>query len=157
MPKISSRVATSVMNFANCKAGGLVAKTKQEGSVAFALMGMAARAKRGVVKEAKNGGVINVTPEEGVESLNLQNVDGALNFARDNIIYDIASGSDVPAILPNVDPSNKAILVDWLASVVNGTQTYGDQPLIIDAEALAEYVPPQPLGALNGSEEEEEA
>lgn len=87
--------------------GGLVAKTKQEGSVAFALMGMAARAKRGVVKEAKNGGVINVTPEEGVESLNLQNVDGALNFARDNIIYDIASGSDVPAILPNVAPPTK--------------------------------------------------
>lgn len=107
MPTISSRVATSVMNFANCKAGGLVAKTKQEGSVAFALMGMAARAKRGVVKEAKNGGVINVTPEEGVESLNLQNVDGALNFARDNIIYDIASGSDVPAILPNVAPPTK--------------------------------------------------
>ena len=56
---------------------------------------------------AKNGGVINVTPEEGVESLNLQNVDGALNFARDNIIYDIASGSDVPAILPNVAPPTK--------------------------------------------------
>ncbi len=37
--------------------------------------------------------------DEDVSSLNLQNIDGALNTARDNIIADIAAGSDVPAII----------------------------------------------------------
>ncbi|MFW0766703.1 anti-CBASS protein Acb1 family protein [Trabulsiella odontotermitis] len=81
------------------KAGVLVAKIEQKGSVVSGLMGMAAKAKRGIVKIARNGGVISITPQEDIESLNLQNIDKALNAARDNIISDIATGSDVPAIL----------------------------------------------------------
>ncbi|CAD6037051.1 anti-CBASS protein Acb1 family protein [Escherichia coli] len=243
------------------KAGVLVAKTKPTGAVATGLMNVTSKIKRKFVKIAKNYGVINVAPDEGIESLNLQNIDGALNAARDNIISDIASGSDVPAILikeeafskgwsdgsedskaisqyidgvrqkiepvmdfferlvmyiawnedffngikrdypeiitgdyqttfyqwkrefsakwqelveespdkrrradskviqqaislyaaisPTLDPENRATLAEWVAGVTNGTQTYGDFPLIIDTEALANYIPP-PLEADNG-------
>lgn len=81
------------------KAGVLVAKTQQNGSVMSGIMAMAAKAKRAVVKLARTGGVISIGQGDEIESLNLQNIDGALNAARDNIISDIATGSDVPAIL----------------------------------------------------------
>jgi hypothetical protein len=43
-----------------------------------------------------------------------------------------------------MDPENRATLADWVAGIVNGTQTYGDFPLIIDLEALANFIPPPP-------------
>jgi hypothetical protein len=214
------------------------------------------------VKLANNGGVISIGDKDGIESLNLQNIDGALNASRDNIISDIATGSDVPANLlkeeafstgfsegsedskaisqyidgvrqqiepvmdyfeklvqyiawsedfynslkndfpdiitedykttfylwrreftakwqelveespdkrresdskviqqatvlytamsQHLDPENKATATDWLACIVNATQTYGDVPLIIDMEALSNYVPPPPPEQPNG-------
>lgn len=238
------------------KAGVLVAKTVQNSSIISGIMAAAASAKRKMVKLVRNGGVLSVGEKDSVESLNLQNIDGALNAARDNIISDIASGSDVPAILikeeafsqgwgegsedskaisqyidgvrkdiepvmdyfeklvqfiawnedffnslkndfPDIitedyrstfykwrqeftatwqelveespdkhresdskvvqqattvflalaqvlDPENKANAADWIANVVNATQTYGDSPLIIDTDKLAKYIPPTP-------------
>jgi hypothetical protein len=260
---MKSYISTMTANdLVSQKAGVLVAKTTQNGSVMNAIKEMATAMKRKVVKFARNGGVISVGDKEDVTSLNLQNIDGALNAARDNIISDIASGSDVPAILikeeafsqgwgegsedskavsqyidgvrqdiepvmdyfekivqyiawnedffnsmksdfpdiftgdyestfymwrrefsatwqelveespdkrresdskviqqatalytaltTNVDPENRATIADWLSSVVNATQTYGDVPLIIDVEALANYEPPPPPDPNNG-------
>lgn len=244
------------------KAGVLVAKTAQNGSVLSGIMAAATKVKREIIKIARNGGVISVGDKDNVESLNLQNIDGALNASRDNIISDIASGSDVPSILikeeafskgwgegsedskavsqyidgvrqqiepvmdyfeklvqyiawsedffnslkndfpdiitddyqttffmwrreftakwqelveespdkrresdskviqqatalytalsQNLDPENRATAADWLTSIVNATQTYGDVPLIIDKEALANYIPPPPQELPNG-------
>lgn len=247
------------------KAGVLVAKTQQNGSIANGIKAAASKFKREIVKIARNKGVINIGTSDDIASLNLQNIDGALNAARDNIISDIASGSDVPAMLikeeafsqgwsegsedskaisqyvdgvrqklepvmdfferlvqyiawsedffnalkndypdvitgdyqktfyqwrrefnakwqelveespdkrreadskvtqqakdvyaalaPTFDPENKATLADWVAGIVNGTQTYGDFPLIIDTDALASYVPPQPPEPFNDDAE----
>ena len=247
------------------KAGVLVAKIKQNGSIANGIMAAASKFKREVVKLARNSGVINVGHEDDIESLNLQNIDKALTTSRDDIISNIATGSDVPAILlkeeafskgwsegsedskaisqyidgvrqkiepvmdyfeklvmyiawsedffkalkndypdiilddyqtmfqqwkrefsakwqelvdespdkrreadskviqqavalytalsPTLDPENRATLADWVAGIVNGTQTYGDFPLIIDMEALAKFIPPPPQEQPNGNYE----
>ena len=81
------------------KAGVLVAKVVQNGSKIDEIMAAATGRKRENVKAAKNKGVLSIRKDEDVSSLNLQNIDGALNTSRDNIIGDIAAGSDVPAII----------------------------------------------------------
>lgn len=45
---------------------------------------------------------------------------------------------------PTLDPENRAVLAEWLAAIVSGTQTYGDMPLIINVDSLANYTPPTP-------------
>lgn len=97
---MKSYVGTMTANdLVSQKAGVMVAKTAQNGSVISGIMAAAAKAKREIVKIARTGGVINIGKDDDIESLNLQNIDKALNAARDNIISDIASGSDVPAVL----------------------------------------------------------
>lgn len=97
---MKSYVGTMTANdLVSQKAGVMVAKTAQNGSVISGIMAAAAKAKREIVKIARTGGVINIGTGDEIESLNLQNIDKALNAARDNIISDIASGSDVPAVL----------------------------------------------------------
>lgn len=260
---MKSYIGTMVANdLVSQKAGVLVAKVAQNGSVMNGIMAAATGKKREFVKEARNKGVISIGQNDGIESLNLQNIDKALSTSRDSIISDIASGSDVPAILikeeafsqgwgegsedskavsqyidgvrqqiepvmdyfermvqyiawsedfykslkndfPDIitedyettfylwrreftakwqelveespdkrrdsdskvvqqatalftalsqmlDPENKATAAEWLSSIVNATQTYGDVPLIIDTEALANYVPPPPPEQPNG-------
>lgn len=271
---MKSYVGTMVANdLVSQKAGVLVAKVQQNGSVMNGIMAAATGKKREFVKEARNKGVISIGPNDVIESLNLQNIDKALTTSRDSIISDISSGSDVPAILikeeafsqgwsegaedskaisqyidgvrqliepvmdyferlvqyiawnedfynslkndfpdiitedyettfymwrreftakwqelveespdkrreadskvvqqaiaiyaalsPTLDPENRATLADWVAGVANGTQTYGDIPLIIDVEALAKYIPPSPPEQPNGNNppggEEEES
>ncbi|GLH24107.1 TPA: DUF1073 domain-containing protein [Enterobacter ludwigii] len=254
---MKSYIGTMVANdLVSQKAGVLVAKVQQNGSVMNGIMAAATGKKREFVKEARNKGVISIGQNDDIESLNLQNIDKALTTSRDSIISDIASGSDVPAILikeeafskgwsdgaedskaisqyidgvrqliepvmdyferlvqyiawsedfynslkndypdiitedyqttffmwrreftakwqelveespdkrreadskvvqqakdlytaltANIDPENRAIVAEWVSSIVNATQTYGDVPLIIDTEALANYVPPPP-------------
>lgn len=63
------------------------------------------------------------------------------------------------AVSPQVDPENRAAVTEWLASLVNATQTYGEAPLIIDVDALANYEPPKqetPDGNFQPGGEEEE-
>lgn len=273
---LKSYIGTMVANnLVAKKAGVLVAKTDQNGSVVSGIMAAAAGKKRESVKLSENEGVLSIGTKDDIESLNLQNIDKALSTARDNIISDIAAGSDVPAILikeeafsngfgegkedskaisqyvdsvrqniepvmdyfermvqfiawnedfyinlkndfpdiitedykttfymwsreftaewqelveespdkrresdgkviqqaaalfailgPQLDPVNRAMAVDWVASVTNATETYGDSPMIIDMEALSKYQPPPPQDLNNGGqtnqpdEEEEEA
>lgn len=83
------------------KVGVLVAKMKQAGSIADRAMALLQGLKRNVVKEAQTNNVINIGVEEEIETLDLQNADGALTTARKNIIEDIAAAVPMPAKILN--------------------------------------------------------
>lgn len=83
------------------KSGVLIAKQKQVSSAVDAVMGFLAGTKREMVKEAKTFNVISIDTEEDIESLNLQNIDGAFGQARKDIIDNIATAADMPAIILN--------------------------------------------------------
>jgi hypothetical protein len=83
------------------KAGVIVAKMKQPGSIVNAVMMGAAAIKRVLIKEAVTGNVINITPEDEIETLDLTNVNAAMTESRKNILNNIASGAGMPAILLN--------------------------------------------------------
>jgi hypothetical protein len=79
------------------KAAVLVAKMKQAGSVVNSAMLKMFGIKRGIVKEAENGNVIGISPDEDIVSLNFQNLDGPLEIVRKQILENIASASGMPA------------------------------------------------------------
>ena len=81
------------------KAGVLVAKMKPAGSIADRTMWQSLGFKRNVVKESETNNVINITPDEYIETLNMQNADTAMTTARKNIINNIASAANMPAKL----------------------------------------------------------
>lgn len=81
------------------KAGLLVAKTRQNGSIIDGIMERIGAVKRSLLKEAVTDQVLQVDVDDVIESLNLQNIDKAMEMARNNIIADVAVGSDVPAII----------------------------------------------------------
>lgn len=83
------------------KVGVIVAKMKPAGSIADRAMAVLQGVKRNVVKEAQTNNVINITPEETIETLNLLNADGALTTARKNILENIAAATPMPAKLLN--------------------------------------------------------
>jgi hypothetical protein len=83
------------------KVGVIVAKMKPAGSIADRAMAVLQGIKRNVVKEASTNNVINITPEEAIETLNLLNADGALTTARKNILENIAAAVPQPAKLLN--------------------------------------------------------
>lgn len=83
------------------KVGVIVAKMKSAGSIADRAMSVFQGIKRNVVKEAQTNNVINITPEEDIETLNLQNADGALTTARKNILENIAAAVPQPAKMLN--------------------------------------------------------
>lgn len=99
---LKSFVQTMVANdMVSRKVGVIVAKMKQPGSIADRAMAVFQGIKRNVVKEAQTNNVINITPDEDIETLNLMNADGALTTARKNILEDIAVGTPMPAKLLN--------------------------------------------------------
>jgi hypothetical protein len=81
------------------KVGVLVAKIKQPGNFVDNIMSWAAGFKRSLVKEAETGNVLNITPEEDIESLNMQNLEGPHVLARRNILENIANAVDMPVKL----------------------------------------------------------
>jgi uncharacterized membrane protein YgcG len=83
------------------KAGVVVAKIKQAGSIGDNIMAIATRQKRNVVKEAEIGSVINIGIDEAIESLNLQNIEQPMVMARDNILKNCATAADMPAMILN--------------------------------------------------------
>jgi hypothetical protein len=85
------------------KAGVIVAKMKQPGSVVDQAMAFLAGLKRNFVKEAVTGNVIGITPDEDIETLNMQNVNTAMSESRKNILENIASGADMPAKILNAE------------------------------------------------------
>jgi hypothetical protein len=83
------------------KAGVIVAKMKPAGSIADRAMAVFQGIKRNVVKEAQTNNVINITPEEDIETLNMVNTDTAMTTARKNILENIAVATPMPAKLLN--------------------------------------------------------
>ncbi len=81
------------------KAGVLIAKMKQPGSIINQIMASLYAAKRELLKQAETDNVLGITTDESIESLNLMNVDGANSAARKNIIENIATGTPMPAKL----------------------------------------------------------
>lgn len=83
------------------KAGVIVAKMKAPGSIIDNAMAAMFGLKRNLVKEAKTNNVLGITPEESIESLNLQNLDGPLAMARKDVLENVAIAADMPAKLLN--------------------------------------------------------
>jgi hypothetical protein len=83
------------------KAGVLIAKVEKTGSIIDNAMIAMTGQKRGVVQEAQTGNVISITTDEEIESLNLQNLDGAYGMARKNLLDNIATAAGMPAKLLN--------------------------------------------------------
>lgn len=79
------------------KAGLLIEKVKPAGSIGDRLSLGFMKIKRTILKQAQTDNVISIDPEESIETLNMQNIDGAVNTARANIIKNIATGADMPA------------------------------------------------------------
>lgn len=78
------------------KAGVLIAKIKQAGSIVNNLMAGAMGIKRNILKESETNNVINIGPEDDVETLDMTNAEKA-NYARKNILENIAAADDMPA------------------------------------------------------------
>ena len=81
------------------KAGVFIAKLKTAGAIIDALMQASAAIKRRFVRQAINGNVISVGTDEDIETLNMQNIDGAFGMARKDILENIATAADMPAII----------------------------------------------------------
>lgn len=81
------------------KAGVFIATLKAAGAIINAAMNAAAGIKRLFIRESTNGNVISIGPDEKIETLNMQNIDGAYGMARQNILENIAASADMPAIL----------------------------------------------------------
>lgn len=83
------------------KAGLIVAMVKQAGAIIDRVMSGASAIKRVMLKIAKTGQVLQVGHEDKIESLNLNNIDVALNAARKNILENIAASAEMPAQILN--------------------------------------------------------
>ena len=81
------------------KLGLLVAKRKAPGSTIDNVMLKVFNIGRAILKMAQTGQVLNIGVEDSIETLNMQNVDGAGNYSRTNIIKNIASAAEMPAKL----------------------------------------------------------
>lgn len=83
------------------KASVLIAMIKTGATVIDQAQMFFAGQKRNIIKEAQNGNVISIGPDDKIESLNFQNLDGPLALVRKNILDDVATASDMPAIILN--------------------------------------------------------
>ena len=81
------------------KAGVFIAALKTAGAIIDAIMQMSAGIKRLFVQQATNGNVISIGIDERIETLNMQNLDGAYGMARTNVLDNIAISADMPAII----------------------------------------------------------
>src|SRR5208282_4187291 len=83
------------------KAGLIIAMIKQAGSIADQAMAWITGMKRQLLKEAGTDNVLSVGIDEKIETLNMQNLDGAYGMARKNILENIAVSADMPAKILN--------------------------------------------------------
>ena len=81
------------------KVGVMVQKTKKSGSVVDGLMQKIGQIKRSFLKIASTGNVLELGLDDSIETLNMSNVDSALNAVRKNILENIASSDKMPALL----------------------------------------------------------
>jgi len=97
---LKSFIATMITDdMVSKKAGLLMAFIKQAGAIVDGLMAMATGIKRSLLKYAVVDNVLSLGVDDRVESLNLQNLDGAFGNSRKNILKNIATGAGMPAVL----------------------------------------------------------
>lgn len=87
----------------------LVAKMTSPGSFVDRLIEGITAVKRNLLKEAVSGNVLSISVGEEIQTLDMTNVDGAGTFARANILKDIATGADMPAIIVE----NETMAAGW--------------------------------------------
>lgn len=83
------------------KAGLLVAKMKPPGSIIDGMMTSLFGLKRRMLQDGQTDNVLGIDTEESIETLNMQNVNGAMQESRKDIINNIAVACDMPAIVIN--------------------------------------------------------
>ena len=105
------------------KAGVLIAKMKQVGSVVDSVMKQMFSRKAALLKDAETGSVLAIGVEEAIETLNMQNLDGAYGRVRSNILKNAATAADMPAKL-----------------LENETMVRGFGEGSEDAKAIADYI-----------------
>jgi hypothetical protein len=81
------------------KAGLLVAKMKQAGSISDNLMAQFSAKKRAMLKVGETNNVLQIGVDDSIETLNMMNLDGAAGFARTNILKNVATAADMPAMM----------------------------------------------------------
>lgn len=81
------------------KVGLLVYKAENPSSIIDNLMQSFGALKRTMIKSGNTNNVLQIGVPESIETLNMQNLDGAGKFARDNILKNIASACGMPATL----------------------------------------------------------
>jgi hypothetical protein len=81
------------------KSGVFIAKLSSAGAIIDNVMQTIAGMKRLFVQQATNGNIISIGKDEAIETLNMQNIDGAYGMARKNLLKNIATAGDMPAVL----------------------------------------------------------
>lgn len=95
---MKSYIQTMITNdMVTKKAGLLIVKAESPGSFIDNIMLKMASWKRGLLKSGIVGQVAQIGIEEDIETLNMQNLDGAFGMARSNVLRDIATGAQMPA------------------------------------------------------------
>lgn len=79
----------------------IVYKAKSPGSVVSEIMQMIGAVKRVLIRFGRNGNVLTIGTEEEVETIRMEHVAQSGEFARNNILKNIASGASMPAIMVN--------------------------------------------------------
>lgn len=81
------------------KSGVLVAKTKPVGAAANRMSMWWQRKKASDVKRSLNGNVLAIETDEDISTLNMANTADAMTTARNNVISNIATALDAPAVI----------------------------------------------------------
>jgi hypothetical protein len=81
------------------KAGLLVARLEQPGSIVDRVMQAMFGIKRALLKQARTDNVISIGTNEIIETVNLRNVHDSMDASRNNVIKNIATAADMPAKL----------------------------------------------------------
>ncbi|MEK6315167.1 MAG: hypothetical protein V4807_12180 [Burkholderia gladioli] len=116
---VSTEVDTLVLK----KSGVLIAKTKPAGAAVNRLSAWWQRKKANDVKRALNGNVLAIEVDEDIDTLNMQNTSDAMTTARNNVISNIATALDAPAVI-----------------LQNDVLTNGFGEGVEDAKVIAQYV-----------------
>lgn len=81
------------------KAGVFIAKLESGGVIIDRIMQASATLRRLFIRASVNGNVVSIGTKEEIETLNMQNIDGAYGMALNNIKANIAVSADMPAIV----------------------------------------------------------
>ena len=124
---LKSYIQTMITNdMVTKKAGLLIVKAESPSSFIDNLMQKVAAVKRGILKSGIAGQVAQIGIEEDIQTLNMQNLDGAFGMARSNVLRDIATGARMPASIitketlaegfgeGSEDAKEKARYIDWV-------------------------------------------